>query len=302
MSARAGPGGTLAVRKTRVANPAKKDATAPKAAADRLPSRKTTAPIARSPLRSSIQGEASTAGTSTGQAGLTTPVERSSDEMDQLTKSMKKIKIHVVTPAQREARELAKRRAVEGTTPVHAPRQVEVPAIVQTPVEDKMTTQSQASPSPTPSSTVVSSDLLTPQDRPRPTSIPVVELEMPAHEGFFDGKNHQDPSSTLQSPQEEPDTTPDVFIAYQPEGPAPVGLPQTQPLQWVAPNEPATPAPAKRSGRELPVFTASSFIPFGPRPSEVNQQKSDGTVKTEPDVKPVMKNGFWDVPETSTKS
>ena len=81
----------------------------------------------------------------------------------------------------------------------------------------------------------------------------------------------------------------DNFIPYQPDGPTP-GPPATtgsvteqqqqqqgqeiqKPLQWLPPNVCATPvqSPAKRG--DLPVFSSTGVIPFGPRPTTQGQAR-----------------------------
>ncbi|KAG9248145.1 hypothetical protein BJ878DRAFT_489669 [Calycina marina] len=71
------------------------------------------------------------------------------------------------------------------------------------------------------------------------------------------------PPMTPQEPtivHEQPPT--DVFVAYQPEGSPATAMTQHAPIQWLPPNS-ATPA---TMNPELPVFTSTSAIPFGPRP------------------------------------
>jgi histone deacetylase HOS3 len=73
----------------------------------------------------------------------------------------------------------------------------------------------------------------------------------------------------------------DVFIPYQPEGPSPVAVSQTEPLKWLPPNAPtsvagtpvATPSPVKRHHN---LFNQATGISFAPRPENKGVVKSEG--------------------------
>ncbi|KAK2126892.1 hypothetical protein NOF04DRAFT_1415192 [Fusarium oxysporum II5] len=92
----------------------------------------------------------------------------------------------------------------------------------------------------------------------------------------------------------------DIFVPYQPEGPAPEPVAQSEPLKWLPPNVPtpseqtpvATPSPAKKSN----LFQYTSGIPFAPRPGQgANEPKAaEQGVKPEPNPP----NPIEEIPET----
>ncbi|KAG6366278.1 hypothetical protein INS49_000454 [Diaporthe citri] len=211
------------------------------------------------------------------------PPPKSGDELDKITTGFKKITL--VTKQQKEAR--AKKELTA------SPPKPVGDAIGNTPLPpsspDPIAVQQ-----PTPSDEIVSQDSL-PQEIPLPRS-------------------GQD---TPTGPPPEPQTaTPDVFIQYQPEGPAPdIAAPQ-EPLTWLPPNtatpsvakqaapvmdttptpmkhvDPASlrsPSPMKRA--DLPIFTPTSQIPFAPR---TPTDSSPARVKSE---RP-LDDAIWEVPET----
>jgi histone deacetylase HOS3 len=104
------------------------------------------------------------------------------------------------------------------------------------------------------------------------------------------------PSPTWNTPQQGgsafSSNSGDIFIPYQPEGPARMSTTghQQQPLQWLPPNTMATPASGMKRA-DLPVFTATSAIPFAPAQNQlkkvVKQEKVD--------------EGVWEIPETPQK-
>ncbi|KAF9881738.1 histone deacetylase hos3 [Colletotrichum karsti] len=146
-------------------------------------------------------------------------------------------------------------------------------------------------------------------------------------------------SSPVVTPAVETPPGQDVFINYQPEGPAPITMTPTEPLKWLPPNEntpvkpspgkspaksptkvsppkksPTKPSPAKLSPprasssrapvakmkrANLPVFTSTSAIPFA-------QPKKNGSPK--PKAEPVVKaepaesaKSAREIPETPQK-
>jgi histone deacetylase HOS3 len=91
----------------------------------------------------------------------------------------------------------------------------------------------------------------------------------------------------------------DIFIPYQPEGPAASTTVQPDSFKWLPPNT-STPANMKKGG--LPVFTSTSAIPFGAT-SGIDQ----GVPKSANEWKPIKQekkpgdDSIWDVPETPRK-
>lgn len=213
------------------------------------------------------------------------PPPKSSDELDKITTGFKKITL--VTKQQKEAR--AKKELTASP-----PKPAVKDAVEHTPLPP-------SSPDPiavqqsTPSNETVSQDSL-PQEIPLPRS-------------------GQD-TPTGPPPEPQP-ATPDVFIQYQPEGPAPdIAAPQ-EPLTWLPPNtatpsvakqaapvmmnttptpmkqvDPASlrsPSPMKRA--DLPIFTPTSQIRFAPR---TPTDSSPPMVKGERQ----LDDAIWEVPET----
>lgn len=197
--------------------------------------------------------------------------KKTGDDVDKLAGEMKKIKITVITKAQREARErerlarekLAKDKAMPvqpaaASDPAPTVEQLPSPSLSPTPA------QSQARPPPlqvqspidvdeNPSTPPVEvSGLTSPPPSANPRSVPLPASSPPP------------PPGSSSSPTRHPTGQMDVFIPYQPDGPIPeaVELPKQQPLQWMPPNVAGTPAvsPVKRG--DLPVFTSTGVIPF----------------------------------------
>ncbi|KAK5653908.1 hypothetical protein OQA88_7833 [Cercophora sp. LCS_1] len=277
----------VTVKKTRA--PAKKD---PVPRASRAPKKLTTAG-----LNGTAGAKTSPLSSTPASASPDQALEKSTNDMDDLTTNMKKIKITLVTKAQREARErerlarekLAAADTISVATPVEESKSLLRPenlALPSSPADATTTPLSSppiidppqslsAESSPVPNYTVsqppvgqlpntatpISADRhLLPQRIPLPSSSPVAAT----------------PSwSPTRSPSRAALQT-DIFIPYQPEGPALSpnrGNPQ-QPLQWLEPNT-GTPTPAMRRA-DLPVFTATSAIPFAPGVRTMSPLKKEG--------------------------
>ncbi|KAI6779762.1 Histone deacetylase-like protein [Emericellopsis cladophorae] len=216
--------GTLPVKKTRPMASARKE---PKTA--RAP--KTTG------ASSSSQGESSRA---------------VDDALDNITTGMKKIKINLITKAQREAKEKEKDKAQAQAASSAA----------ATPSESRSMRSGRSTPLLSPTLEVQGAIRATESSEDHP-----VKAEKPPTPAIVTNA----PDEDVQPKVEEclAANTPDVFIPYQPEGPAPEpAAASSEPLQWLPPNAntPAfTPSPAKRSNN-LFHYTPGS-IPFAPRPA-----------------------------------
>jgi histone deacetylase HOS3 len=101
--------------------------------------------------------------------------------------------------------------------------------------------------------------------------------------------------------------TPDVFIPYQPEGPAPQSRALQNGLQWLPPNT-ATPSASKFG--DLPVFTSTGTIPFGIKKEPyADEVSTSGVSSTSPNAaraaqaneEGIKKHDIWDVPDTPRK-
>ncbi|CAM1503076.1 Fc.00g078520.m01.CDS01 [Cosmosporella sp. VM-42] len=237
------------------------------------------------------------------------------DDMDNITSGMKKIRINLITPAQKEAREKARLEAQKAASPPAEEKQTVLPSIEQpsvTPspepeVEPEITAAHytdpaelsprqpapSSSPIATPPTTVPSSGLSTPLQEQMPFSVPSPD----AHQVALPESSPIIPSVAIQLS----DINSNVFIPYQPEGPAPVPVFQHEPLKWLPPNAPtpsantpaATPSPAKH--KNLFQYTGASGIPFAPRPQQGVQPTND----TKLEVKPP--SSIWEVPQTPQK-
>ncbi|KAK1755838.1 Arginase/deacetylase [Echria macrotheca] len=228
MSVRTVSGNPLNVKKTR--GPAKKEAVPRPPRVPKKPNGAKTSPLSGTPTSASPD----------------LPADKTSSDMDSLTSDMKKIKITLVTKAQREARErerLAREKLMHADTisstgagSIREGRALATPAVFAHRV-------------------------------PLPSSSPV----------------NGSPTRVDQG------QGPDIFIPYQPEGPNPSPLHQSVPsLQWLPPNTgtpTATPAPGMRRA-DLPVFTATSTIPFAVSPSRGKSPSSP------------LKGAVWEVPES----
>ncbi|ROW09519.1 hypothetical protein VMCG_02287 [Cytospora schulzeri] len=280
MSVMTTAGGPLAVKKTRAANANKKPA--PKA------------PRAKKPAGTAPKnGSTSSSPNRTAPASQTT-VDKSGDDLDKLASGIKKITL--VTKQQKEAR--AKRE----TTASETARNTPLPPSTPEPTRRQ----------PNPPQEIMSQATL-PQEIPLPASRADTVMGPPP------------PVPSL--------ATPDDFIPYQPEGPAPTTVSPQEPLKWLPPNT-STPSPVKRqpdfafitpsptrqagpnmtspspmtqvdSGgmvspslmkrADLPIFTATSQIPFAPRtPSGQTPAPMSPTAKAET----IQDDAIWEVPET----
>lgn len=294
MSARTTP---LAVKKTRTAPAVKKE---PVPRQPRAQKKLAAEGPSKQPLKpgTSPTISAATPSASSGQSG---------DDMDRLAGDMKKIKITVVTQAQREARERERKARelkakAENQPPSPNPAAPDTPIIrlgepasqkvqsaVSSPAISSLNGPSNNSPNPDPGA-----------QGERTPSAAVPALPLPATP-FAPSTPSKDevPSATATFPAQVPlPSSPpmvqspapgnDMFIHYQPEGPTPPAIQQQEPLQWLPPNS-STPAPARGRSpgkRELPVFTSTSAIPFAPRPGSSPKKEEPG------------EGSVWEVPET----
>lgn len=268
MSVRTTSSNTLNVKKTR-APPKKEPVPRAPRAPKMLPSAANAAAAQPVPAAAS-----STASSMTEKAG---------DDVEQLTGEMKKIKITVITKAQREARErdrLAKEKSAKAETiSVPQPSEEMKPASAcATTASPAPITEQLPSPSPSPSLSPSPSSvqhqtppppppLRSPADLAEKASIPSAEAS-----GLASPPPTEPGRSSPPPPPGSPDANGnhhgDVFIPYQPDGPAPeaLALPAQQPLQWMPPNVAGTPAASPVKRADLPVFTSTGVIPFAAGP------------------------------------
>ncbi|PHH90660.1 hypothetical protein CDD83_3023 [Cordyceps sp. RAO-2017] len=288
MSSRAPTNGKLAVRKTRTAAGARKEAAARAPKKPSSPPRKGPAPSpdAQAPRPSTAPGTQTTGD--------------GAEAMESITTGMKKIKINLITQSQREAKERARLEADSGTVSPVDKR--------DDPHSAAASARSQALPRPEAEGEVSASTDVeaaepaapAPQALPRPKTPPPAEAQTAAAE------ERRPSSAATPDPRQSalPPSSPDVlhgpgqagdemFVAYQPEGPVPVAVSQQEPLKWLPPNVPtpsantpvATPSPAKKKDG---LFHYKSGIPFAPRPAS-------------PSAESAKADSIWEIPETPEK-
>ncbi|KAL2021100.1 hypothetical protein VTK56DRAFT_7519 [Thermocarpiscus australiensis] len=289
MSVRTTNGSGLKVKKTRA--PAKKEP-APRP------------PKAPTKLSSTANGRIAEAARPATSAE-TPSAEKADDDVDKLAGEMKKIKITVVTKAQREARERerAAREKLSKAEGMSAP---------SPPEENKpLLPQGQPQPGPatfTPADTITAplqtstatgnnsplSEHCSPaqqqqQQPPRPFQSPAVAQPTdpsttPSPNGTATSPRAAPPPTTsspgtkAQTPPAAPPT--DMFVPYRPDGPAPPA-PAPAPTgalpsqQWLPPNVSATPLASPVGRGDLPVFSSTGVIPFAPARKEEEEEEEE---------------------------
>ncbi|KAF7910541.1 hypothetical protein BELL_0794g00030 [Botrytis elliptica] len=220
-----------------------------------------------------------------------------SSDVDSLTSGMKKIKISLLTKAQKEAKEEEKHRVkIESSQEdgqAYSNMSNETPpttANSETTYNQSATSTPIMSISPGPSTPQLflpprdSAQLEEPEQVPLPTSSPIG----PPMEQYESG-NVSDHSSNYSA---------DRFVPFQPQGPIPSTIAQQEPLRWLPPNT-NTPAAVKKY--DLPVFTSTSAIPFASN-SDVDNQNEPSNSHVEQDSSPSestqLASPIWDIPVT----
>ncbi|KAF9762281.1 hypothetical protein IL306_003475 [Fusarium sp. DS 682] len=268
------------------------------------PSRPATATQkAKSPAKASKKDGASSAG---------------GDDIDSITSGMKKIRINLITQSQKDAKERARLEAEKAKgkeSSITCKPESQKPDVVTSsaqhssgatnhdqtsvtvPTEPQDISPTQPAPVnariPSPPTTASSSRIMSPfQNQHTFESIaPATQLMSPPLS-----------SPAIPSVSVHPSTdAEDIFVPYQPEGPAPEAVAQSEPLKWLPPNVPtpseqtpvATPSPAKKSN--LFQYT-SGGIPFAPRPGQgaTEPKTAEQGVKSEPNAP----KSIDEIPET----
>lgn len=303
MSVRTQNSTSLAVKKTRTANQTKKDVPKAPRASKKTTAASSTRPASRPgpPLHSaSFNGKAS---------------DKASDDMDQITNGMKKIKINLITPKMREEarekeaaeRQAAERQAAEKqATEKQAAAEKKPPTPVVTPSTDESRpifsdvhliasappSLMRAESTDSVSSTAYTGELETAAE----VSTPVQAHFRPAVSP--DPRQVPLPASSPVVAKHGP-ATPDTFIHFQPEGPTPVPVARNPgALTWMPVNSTGTPTPSPIKKSDLPVFTATSAISFAVpyKPEVTTNGGSRPDVKQEP-----TPTSVWDVPDSPEK-
>ena len=283
MSSRGPPPPPVVVKKTRA--PAKPRTDASKPGPGRP--RKKSPPVTDSDSNTnSTIGAVPTAGNS-----------NQSSDVDSLTSGMKKIKISLLTKAQKEAKEEEKHRVKVESSQADGKTFSNISNETPSTTANSETTYNQSaastpimsiSPGPsTPQLSVPPHDHAQseePEQLPFPTSSPIAHpLES------YDSGNVSDHSSNYSA---------DKFVAFQPHGPIPSTIEQQEPLRWLPPN---TNTPASGKKYDLPVFTSTSTIPFAPN-SDGDNQTEFSNPHLEQDSSPSestqLASSIWDIPVT----
>ncbi|KAH8808977.1 hypothetical protein F5884DRAFT_389348 [Xylogone sp. PMI_703] len=210
------------------------------------------------------------------------PPSNGNADIDNLTSGMRKIKISLTTKSQREAQAAAQQAAAAAAAAEAEAEAVKNRESAETPVT-LVSEPRNATP-------IITSRPPTSHQMDRPTTASSAggnEHGLPPHpstpQPSDSGHLHpwqvalptSSPVSTVSSAGASAPSAPpsshseygpeNVFIPYQPKGPVQHQMVQQEPLKWLPPNT-ATPSPMKRA--DLPVFTASSAIPFGSNPND----------------------------------
>jgi histone deacetylase HOS3 len=295
--------------------------------AGNLPVKKTKAPARKEPVKSARGQKKSTSTTGGIKAPVTeeqqqqspgSAAESTGDDMDKITSGMRKIKINLITQSQKEAKERARARGEGSSAP--------------TPSEGRSTRSGRSTPIVSPTTELPSltpsyggsvepstPDVLPASD---PGYVPEAANQPSTRASTEDGDqtlpsittNEPDSSAPTSSPvvpqvAVQPSSDPaDVFIPYQPEGPAPVAATPSEPLQWLPPNmntpstantPAATPSPVKKRDN-LFHYTPGS-IPFAPRPKSPTKTNLSPPQEVAQESKPGAGSSGSDIPETPSK-
>lgn len=241
----------------------------------RAPAKKEPAPRASraSKKADKATNEAASQAASLASSSDAPSAEKNGDAVDNLAKEMKKIKITVITKAQKEAREqerAAREQPAKAET-VSVPSAPDIsPAAAAAPAPEQL-------PSPAPSSPQQPPPADTPVAQPANPATPSAEVAKPpglASPPDTDPVRVRLPASSPPPAQNGEEA---VFIPYQPDGPPPKSVAQhhqqqekqhqhQQALQWLPPNVSGGPGPGPSPVKkeDLPVFTSTSVIPFAP--------------------------------------
>ena len=227
-------------------------------------------------------------------------------DIDSLTSGMKKINLSLVTKAQREAREQAKGGATKAATSKPATRIVPKPkAVNRSSSISGRAGPIQPKPEPPAGGAIQAPEIPDSQGpeifSPMPSTPQQLPPHLPSHVQQAAARVPLPASPPVPFAQPAPAIQPlsssDVFIPYQPEGPPLNPVPQQEAIRWLPPNT-STPTPMKRG--DLPVFTATSAIPFGLNPATAPPKPQEQGRPPAESHKP-FDQSIWEVPETPKK-
>lgn len=237
-------------------------------------------------------------------------VKTEGDDLDNITSGIKKITL--LTKQQKEARAREKKRPAGGKQALSSGGS-QTSSLPVTPGEERpqeFTVPFSSGDQPSATSPAFPPEV--PQQE-----IPITPFVNIVEEDAMKVEPRADPPSP-----EQPTT--DVFVQYQPGGPAPETITPQGPLNWLPVNSTATPSPGKQTAPattpspakeeeraivspspmkrgEMPVFTPTSQLRFAPRAGQ--QSSALPALPTLPGVKAEapreVDGAVWEVPETS---
>ncbi|KAG9238502.1 putative histone deacetylase HOS3 [Amylocarpus encephaloides] len=226
-----------------------------------------------------------------GDAVVASTKNPNPSSIENITSSMQKVKISLMTKAQREAKEREGREPTKRAPKApakRAPTKNTISKSIEQPT--KQTVQPMATTAgPVSSLETVNTSAPIPNDVPLPPSSPSGPLD-----------SFSPPVSPPNQPPFPSTSTPkqDVFIQYEPEGPPPNAMTPVHALHFLPPNVTSTPTRMKRN--QLPVFTSSSVIPFASKIVEAPVQAVPGqdTGLEQRRQEPTSPRDIWGVPDT----
>ncbi|KAH9993657.1 hypothetical protein F4779DRAFT_608528 [Xylariaceae sp. FL0662B] len=255
-------------------------------------------------------------------------VSDTANDLEKITNGMKRIKINVLTKEKKEAKQRAEaeKAAMEQKK---AEEEVQAAAAANTPIpsiENNLVSpivpeaEDTALPPSQHDATQNQSNIFREAGQVRPIEAtngftPIeTKVEPPSPERstvLTPIDSNQTPFTSSSPVQTTPDAAhgEDLFVQYQPNGPPPTSIPISGPIQILDPNS-GTPAQQNKfqhhpfNARSLPSsparkgghgFTATSDIPFAPRPAS----KDGIPTLTHPQAKTATKEqDVWEIPET----
>lgn len=213
-------------------------------------------------------------------------------DVDSLTSGMKKIKISLLTKAQKEAKEEEKHRAkveqsqATSSNMSHETRPTTADSETTYDQSAISTPMKSSSPGPATPQLFFPPNDPAPLEGPEQVSLPISSPITPTIEQFEAG----------DVSDHSPENSAGKFVPFQPHGPLPTTIAQQEPLRWLPPN---TNTPAAIKKYDLPIFTSTSAIPFAPNPDVGNQNEPSNSYAKQdssPSESTHLASSPWDIP------
>lgn len=212
------------------------------------------------------------------------------DDMDKITKGIKKIKINLITQSQKEAREKARLEAEQAAEAAAAAAPARSPRTSSAGTNRSVESGGLKTPnSTTGRRSVVSA---TSPDGTVPALTSESGLSTPNLEHFTPRTISPEARQTVPNVSSPRSTkvmeeTADFFVPYQPGGPPPVSISPQEPLQWLPPSVPSgtpivTPSLVKKKSSALFQYGNSGGIPFAPKQSSQRTPSPQHKVQRKP--------------------